>query len=597
MRKLISFISLLLAGGAFSAPEYEEVAMPFSSSSVFQTPMEPVNTGRGRLEVPIITWAADGVTIDANGGMKPDPNSRLAKSVGMPMEVKVRDNFQEQVKNYISGKSPFLRGTVGMVTLAAEGLKKVSPDLEPIVIYQLSWSTGADGFVAKDIKTLSDLKGKSIVVQNNGPHLDLVQVLLQDAGLKPGDVTLKFVKDITMIDENKVTDPASAFREDASITGAACIYPDIMTLTAGGTVGNGAEDSVKGARPILTTRTASRVVADVYAVRKDFFQSNKAMVKGFVSELSKTQATFIDELTQIKDGKKASSDFKKRCAPLAEFALQDAGAVNDFILWLGVDSELVDLSGNEKFFADGKSPISFNSLSTRSAKYFQAVGNLDSVTIPAVAGWNYGSDFSGAERVTKAVTKPAFKNPTAVRQAAAKDDASELFRYTFQFPANTSEIKWQDHRTTFDTLHDMVSRYGGAVVQLRGHADNFFYNFARMKHKQGETTYKQRKPGTDQFIEKPLPKLEQLKSSSHRLSYDRAFAVKRAYASFLRESIGLTAGEIDLSRFDVKGMSVDDPVHAVPKTAAQRSENMRGELVIFAVESEIPLDFGMDDLQ
>ena len=37
---------------------------------------------------------------------------------------------------------------MGMINLAAEGLTAINPDLEPMVIVQLSWSTGADGFVA-----------------------------------------------------------------------------------------------------------------------------------------------------------------------------------------------------------------------------------------------------------------------------------------------------------------------------------------------------------------------------------------------------------------------------------------------------------------
>ena len=587
-----------MLGGVWSAPEYVEMARPYSQSAVVkQTAVKPVDLGRGRVEVPLITWAADGLTIDANGGMAPNAQSRLAQAMGMPVELKVTDDFDQQVRNYISGKSPFLRGTVGMVTMATEALKEISPGLEPVVILQLSWSTGADGFVAKGIETLPDLKGKSVVVQKNGPHLDLVQVLLQDAGLQASDVNLKFVSDITMIDEDQVRDPASAFREDSSLAGAACIFPDLLTLTAGGTVGTGAEDSVKGAKPILTTRTASRVVADVYAVRRDFLEQHRSMVHGFVSEMLKTQSSFIQELSDIKKKKGARADFKKRCAPLADFALMDAGAVNDFILWLGVDSELAGLEGNRRFLADTKNPVGFTKTAQRAAQFFQSMGYLRSSVIPSVAGWDYNADFSGAPAVSVASAQPAFATPMAVRQAAAKEDASELFRYTFSFPANTSEIRWQDHRTTFDTLHDKVSRYGGAVVQLRGHSDNFFYNFVAMKTQQGAKTYRQRRPGTNEFIEKPLPKLEQLKGAANRLSYDRAFSVKRAYASYLREAIGLTTQEIDLSRFDVKGMGIGDPIYEKPTTPAQRSENMRGELVIFAVESEISLDFGMDDLQ
>ncbi len=602
---VITFLGgLLLGSSLLAAPVYETPAKPFSSSSYLKsTAIQKVDPARGKIQIPLITWAADGLTIDANQGMSPQAGSPLAKAMGVPAELKVIDNFDQQVQDYISGRSPFLRGTVGMISMVNEALADLDPGLKPVVIYQHSWSTGADGFVAKDIKTLSDLKGKSIVVQKNGPHIDMLQVLLQDAGLSPAEVTLKYVQDITAVQEKTVRDPAGAFREDASLTGAACIYPDLLTLTAGGKVGTGAEDSVKGARPILTTRTASRVIADVYAVRSDFFQSHRELVHGFVLQLLRTQAEFQKELANISLKSKADKAqvkrFKKRCRPLAAFALQDEGAVGDFIAWIGLDSELVGFEGNRDFFASKKNPVGYQATATRSATYFKEVGFLQRGDVPATAGWNYASDFSGLLSGNQVAqpAKPAFASTSEVRQAAASSDASELFRYTFQFPANTSEIKWQDHRDVFQTLHEKVSRYGGAVVQLRGHADNFFYNFVQMKRKQGAKTFKRRKPGTNQFIEKPLPKLEQLIGSGNRLSYDRAFSVKRAYAKYLREGLSLTSNEIDLSRFDVKGMGVSDPIHSNPTKPAERAANMRGEMVIFAVESEISLDFGLDDLQ
>lgn len=602
--QIFYFIALGLVSQA--APKYVEPTKPFSASSYLagleSKPVDPAVQGRVRL--PLITWAADGLVIDANGGMKPEAASRLAKAAGVPIELKVVDSLDEQVRDYISGKSPFLRGTVGMINLVHEALIQKDPSLAPVVVFQHSWSTGADGFVAKDLKVLSDLKGKSIVMQLNGPHTDLVQVLLEDAGLEPGDVTLKYVEDITGITEGVIQDPAGAFREDESLVGAACIYPDILTLTAGGKVGNGAEDSVKGARSILSTRTASRVIADVYAVRRDFLEQHREIVHGIVLELMRTQAAFQGELDNI--AKKGKADkarvqaFKKRCAPLAGFALQDEGAVGDYIAWIGLDSELAGYRGNLQFFADSRNPVGYAATARRAAAYYQKTGFLKQLVTAAQAEWDYVRDFEPllqSSAVTAVLPEALFNTPAQVREAAKRQDANELFRYTFGFPANTSEIRWQDHRDIFQTLHEKVSRYGGAVVQLRGHADNFFHNFVLMKRKAGAKTYRQRKPGTNQFTERPLPKLEQITGSGNRLSYDRAFAVKRAYAQYLREALGLTTNEIDLSRFDVKGMGVSDPVHANPTSPKQRAANMRGEMVIFSVESEIPLNFGMDDLQ
>lgn len=604
---LLSILVLAgLAASSAAAPvDYLEPAKPYQSAAFLKgAKAQPVDLSRGVLRVPLLTWAADGVTVSANGGLAANPNSALARAVKMPVQLEVVDNFDEQVKNYIAGRSPFLRGTAGMIALAAEALTNIDRGLEPVAIVQLSWSTGADGFAAKDIQALAELRGKTIVLQQNGPHLDLVQVLLADAGLKPGEVNLKFVRDITVNPrapkDGKVHDPANALRNDPSLAAAACISPDLLTLTAGGTVGTGAEDSVKGARPILSTRTASRVIADVYAVRRDFFEAQKALVQSFVAAHLAEQKRFQDFLANVAKKTQADAakvaEFKKLSRPLAGIFLQDENAVNDFILWAGVDSEIAGLAGNTEFFSAPNNPVGFDATQARILAYYEQTGLVQQPKKVAFAGWNFASDFGSGSK-PKEPEKKTFASAAEVRRAADSKDASKLFSYTFKFPAKMAEIRWQDYREVFETMHEKVSRYGGAVVQLRGHADNFFYNFVQMKRGKGETSYQRRIEGSTQFEMLPLPTAEEVANSANKLSYSRAFAVKQAYAQYLRENLGRTQEEMDLSRFDVKGMGIADPVMKSPTTPAEREANMRGELVIIAVEAEVPVGFGADDLK
>ena len=598
--RLLPFVALLatlFSAASAQKVNYLEITKPFKNDPVFRNTKG--NVQPGLLRMPYITWAADGVTIHANGGEKPNPSSKLARAAGSPVQLSRQDDFNQQLKDYITGKSPFLRGTMGMINLATEGLVSIHPDLEPMVLFQLSWSTGADGFVAKGVNQLSDLKGKSIVVQRTGPHMDLVFVLIQDAGLQPSDVNIKYVQEITF-NPDKTTpganDPAAAFRADPSLAGAAAIYPDILTLTAGGNVGTGAEDSVRGARPILTTRTASRVIADVYAVRKDWFLNNQARANAIAQALVDEQAVFADYLDNI--AKKKAGDaaktrtFKNICRPLSGIFLFDEGAVDDYILWLGIDSELAGLAGNKEFFTRQNNPVGFSATNDRIQSYYLKAGFLSSKKSLAPPSLAY---LQGRAAPAVAAQKPAFASAQAVRSAAESATAGNLFKYSFQFPATMADLKWGDYPEVFHTIHEKVSRYGGAVVQLRGHADNFFYNFVAMKRSKGEKTYRRRVGG--QFQTFPLPQTEEILNSANKLSYSRAFAVKRAYAQYLREYHNLSTQEMDLSRFDVKGMGVSDPLHKNPQNPAQRKENMRGEVIVIGVESELPIEFGMDDLQ
>src|SRR5688500_5020673 len=145
---LLSILALsgLIASSVAAPVNYIEPAKPYKDSAFLKgAKAQPVDLTRGTLRVPLITWAADGVTVSANGGLASNPNSALARAVKMPVQLEVVDDFDEQVKNYIVGKTPFLRGTVGMIALTAEALTAIDRGLEPVVIVHLSSSTGADG--------------------------------------------------------------------------------------------------------------------------------------------------------------------------------------------------------------------------------------------------------------------------------------------------------------------------------------------------------------------------------------------------------------------------------------------------------------------
>jgi len=596
---LTTLMLATFASAAFAqSVDYVEPYKPFGNSpAVKSTKIGEVDPTHALL-VPLITWAPDGVTVSANGGLTANANSPLARGAGRPIQLQVIDDFDKQVANYISGKSPFLRGTADMIALASQALKDKDPGLEPIVFMQLSTSTGADGLVGVGIDGLKDFAGKSIVTQLNGPHLSLVSNMLKDAGLRPSDVTLKFVREITAPPGWKpgeaAVDPANALRRDKSLSGAAMIYPDIVATTGGG-VGTGQEGTVKGAKSLFTTRTASNVIFDVYAVRKDFLAANPDAVEGFRKAHLAEQEKFLDDLANVarkgSANKRQLDAFKTACRPLAGIFMQDENAVSDFILWIGVDAQLAGKAGNAKFF-DDKNPVGFRDTTNRIQEFFDALGLIKSPTL--ISYIKPGEDDAPA---AAAPAKQSFSSAEAVRAAAQSKDAQTLYSYTFQFPAAVSEISWRDYPDVFAKIHETVTRYGGAIVQLQGHADNFFANFVAVKRQRGETTYQRRIPGTQEFQTLPLPKYEEIVNDANTLSYSRAFAVKKAYAAYVREALNLSPDEIDMSRFDVRGMGISKPVIANPTTPAERAENMRGEMVIIAAESEVPADFGADDLR
>ena len=181
------------------------------------------------VKVPIITWGGDIATLLANGNQLRTASDSIFGRKGLSYNLYREDVFTRQVKSYISGETPYLRGTVGMVSAAAELLNQ-DPRTAPVVIYQMTWSAGGDALVVKSsIRSAADLKGKTIALQAYGPHVDYAARILKDAGLSFNDVNIRWLPDLTGTDNS----PATALYE-SDVDAAFVIIPDALALTSGG---------------------------------------------------------------------------------------------------------------------------------------------------------------------------------------------------------------------------------------------------------------------------------------------------------------------------------------------------------------------------
>lgn len=142
------------------------------------------------MKLPIITWGGDMATIYANGNQANTSKGSILDKQGVGLKLSRQDDFAKQLGDYLSCNTPYLRGTVGMVNMAAELINK-DPRTAPKIIYQLTWSAGGDAMIVKEgIHSPKDLKGKTVAVQAYGPHVDYLAKIIADAGLSQR--TLKF---------------------------------------------------------------------------------------------------------------------------------------------------------------------------------------------------------------------------------------------------------------------------------------------------------------------------------------------------------------------------------------------------------------------
>ncbi|MEL6267932.1 MAG: ABC transporter substrate-binding protein, partial [Pseudomonadota bacterium] len=233
-------------------------------------------------DMPLIAWGADGVVAHANGGDLSGTGGLLG-AAGLSLNLTVEDNFEAQLEAFLTCDTPYLRGTLGMLAAAAP-VTEADARTEQVVFFKHSFSAG-DGIVGGEgIAQLSDLAGKRIAIQANGPHVDFVGRVLSDGGLSFDDVDIIWTADLT-----GDGDTPTAAMADGRADAAAVILPDARFLTSGGTVGTGAEGSIRGATILISTQEAASVIADYIAVRADYFDANRDQIAQMVNILFRAE--------------------------------------------------------------------------------------------------------------------------------------------------------------------------------------------------------------------------------------------------------------------------------------------------------------------
>lgn len=523
------------------------------------------NVKGGTITLPIITWGGDIATIHANGNKRSTGSGSIFDKNNVQVKLQRQDVFTEQLEQYIGGETPYLRGTLGMINAASDLLNR-DTRTKPVVIYQLTWSAGGDALVVKDnIRSAKDLRGKTIALQAYGPHVDYLAKILNDAGLSLNDVNIKWLSDLTGTDNS----PMNALYEK-NIDAAFVIIPDALALTSGGSIGTGAEDSVKGAKILLSTKTANRVISDVYAVRADYLDANREQVSLLVRSLIQAQESLN---TLVQNKRSQSGEYQKLMRASAEILLDSPQAIGD-AEGLYADAEFTRYDDNIKFFQDSRYPRNFNRLNTEIQSSLSSIGLVSGRSKLDDAGWDFNALRKGLSITKKAKTRRFNEQEVAKvvnkkqQQGALKD--GELFSFEVFFKPNQQVFSESLYSDAFDRVMSLASTYGGAIITVEGHSDPMGY---LRKKKENQ----------------PAVVLGRIKQSAKNLSVSRAQQVRDNLISYSQRN-GVS---IDPSQFAVVGHGIAQPKTGVcngqpcaPKSEKEWRSNMRVEFRIIQVEAE-----------
>ncbi len=583
------------------------------SDLVGNVSVKPVASAK-TLQVPYITWGGDMATFYGNGGLKTKSGSVFQKQ-GLDLNLVPGDDFIGQVKDYLSGKSPFLRGTFRMMGMASEVIGS-DPRTKGVVIMQMTWSAG-DHMVSRNaIKTVSDLKGKTISLQQGGPHVGMLDDILKTANLTWDDVTIRWAKDLTA----SANSPAEIFRKNPSVDACFAITPDMLGLCGGvGSEGTGAEGTVRGAKVLVSTAELSRSIADVYVCRKDFYDANKATITKFVAGYLKATEEIIELKKQFEGA--GSSSFEQVLQMTQDIYGKDTIPVLEEAHGLISDCSFVGYPGNVVFFTDAGNLSGFEAFQKNSLELAVSRGYAKEAMGLFPSGLDYQSrefknyltktDIQRGERFRA----EAVRNEIEMLSSGDELDERTILSFTINFEPNQNAFSAVQYGAEFQRVVETAEKFGNAVIAIRGHADptKTLLELVKagtqkgiLKRSGSRGNYKYSLNGRPLDLDSTPDLIEHINKGSFdgaqefnpRETMQAALNLSRKRAETVLNSIikyseakGLA---MDKSQVQPTGVGIKEPFIAKPSNMDEARQNMRVEFRVIRVPAEASVESDFD---
>ncbi len=405
---------------------------------------------------PINVWAGWLPIIAANNGFAPNEDSVFFKKYGFKVNLKLIDDPVVARDSFAGGESHVLWGTLDMMVLFAPELMKDSRTA-PRIYQQVDWSSGGDGIVTRSkIRSVADLKGKTIVYAQNSPSQYFISNLLINAGIGLSEVTHKYT--------STAFEAAAAFVSDPSIDACVSWAPDIYTIP----------EKVAGTRILTTTAEANKLIADVWAVRADFARDKPEIVKGLV-------AGIFEGMDMLNNATTKAQAF--------QWMADGYGMKVEDVKAMEADAHSTNFAENREFFLNANNPTNFE----RTWKSIAYVYNQAGLVKEAVP-FNQIMDFSIIQDLEKAGTFKHHQDnyvskfvPTTYKKVNAEapiitqtvrinfyPNSSNIYEPAHDLTGNAIQNTLYDPNVeaTLDKVARLVGAYDRAVVAIVGHTDS-----------------------------------------------------------------------------------------------------------------------------
>lgn len=483
----------------------------------------------------INVWAGWGPIILANNGFKAGQKWKTPGGEDFQVELVLIDEPVAMQDAYVSGDLHIGWATLDMLPLFMERFvdktgRPTDSRIMPRVFQQVDWSNGGDGIVVREnVKTVTDLRGKRLVLAQNSPSHYFALNMLVAGGVQPTEVKMDFTNDAFQA--------AAAFNSDKTVAGCVSWAPDIYNL-----------EKVRGNRMLVTTAQANKLIADVWFARADFARDHPDICEGLVRGI-------FDAMVTLKDDEASR---KKLAGLMAKgYNIPETDA-----LGMQGDAHSTNWAENFQFFLNQNNPTNFERVWTQAYLLYRRIGSIRHQPV----SFDQVMDFSIIEKLGKeekySKQKDEYRAPVVPRTVSEIRGAEqEILTNTIfiQFAPNSWDLHKKVTRTVdgksvesmYDPNADLVvdevaklaGQFGAARIVIEGHTDG------SMKGQVPASLVKE-------------------------LSLNRANAVKEA---LLKKYPAL-----DPNRFAVEGMGWERPAEL--NNPDNHTRNRRVEVKVFSAE-------------
>ncbi len=486
--------------------------------------------GKIVVEFPMNVWPGWAPIIVANAGLEPSESSVFYKKYGFYVKLSVVDDPVKARDLFASGHSHVLWGTLDMIALFAPELAKDSRTV-PVVPQQIDWSDGGDGIVARgDIRTINDFRMKAgqrrkVVIAQNSPSHYLMMSLLIDAGIDPAQIDFRWTSD--------APSAAKIFVQDQSFDAFVGWAPDIYTVS----------EQVPGTRLVVSTDSANHLIADVWAVRNDFYRDHPDIVANLVRGIFEGMDMVRKDVAGA--ARLMSAAFGIPVEDCTGMIGKDGGIIEG-------DAHLTNYRENANFFLDPMNPANFEVVWNRASTIYKSLGAIDE-PVPAAKVKAAGvlAQMAAEYKDVRDLSQPTFRPGALFRTAEAESGEILTKSVIISFEPNKAVLNAEyDTKipAMLEEIGKMAGSFGNAYIVIEGNTD---------ASRKGVV---------------PADLVRQL-------SYDRADAVRKSI---------LGKYQFDPNKFKVIGNGWENPVAGMtdPSNSEHNKKNRRVEVKVFPLEKE-----------